>query len=993
MAEGNRLQQIRDFVVQIRHTSTDVIVGTGFVAREGIVTCAHVVRDAGVDPWGRDGLDVGIYYPEREGRSSITKRAKVAACFDQHDDDVVLLHLVDGPSPLGPELAAKFGSAKGSEDHDFRSFGYRRLQNYQGLPAFGKIVGHGEKPRDKRFLGEPLMLSSQNIDKGMSGAPVLDTFRNLIIGIIYLAWDSAEGSHDRDTGLSVDARVLSLEPLCLALEENDLPRSSSPSPKIDQQKAREAVAIQQKIIWNNAPPSLAEWTGREKLLEEITTDWADVRVRITGLIGFGGEGKSSLAREWVDQLLADISRPQPEGTFWWGFYERRNVDEFFDAAMNYLSGGKIDVKKIPSANMKAQIVTSMLGAGRYLFVLDGLEVLQYQDGDMYGAIRSPDLKAFLEFFASPDHESFCLISSRAPLMDMISFATYKHRDVNRLSPKDGRNLLQNLGVQGKNEELDQLVKDWDGHALTLSLLASYLKDYHEGDIAQVYNIPLPTADEPRYDRVRRILRRYDEHLEESAKAFLKLFSAFRRPVERDAFDKIFRSKSKDKTLNAPITVLDDSEFQSMVDKLVAYRILRYESMTGQYTTHPLIRTHYYDLLTEDDRGLAEEAHQQIMEYYLAEAQHMPDRPTLNDLVPLIEAFHHACQYRNFDKAQEICWVRILKRDNNYIGRILGSWETELDIMKEFFPAGDTSREPFVGAFDKGWIFNTVGLSLVNMGRGLLAEKFLERGLDQALIHENWANASLSYQNLSDSYSHRSEIIKDLQASAEAVKLAQRAKNTYLECFSLAYQAWAYHLHGDLVKAASTFLKAEAKQKEKDSLKKYLYSLRGINHAEHLRRQGKTDYARRVTEDNLKICEGVSWPEDISGCHRIMGELFADAGREQEARRNYGQALEIARSISNRMVLVGALLSRGRLYARRMRYIEAALSDLTEALEYARMGGYRLHESDIRIGLAWAHLAAGKDDHARDEAGFALQMSQDMGYYWGIIDAKEVLAKL
>ncbi|OYV12811.1 MAG: hypothetical protein CG440_1381, partial [Methanosaeta sp. NSM2] len=50
MAEGVRLQQIRDFVVQIRHTSTDAIAGTGFVAREGIITCVHVVQAAGVDP-------------------------------------------------------------------------------------------------------------------------------------------------------------------------------------------------------------------------------------------------------------------------------------------------------------------------------------------------------------------------------------------------------------------------------------------------------------------------------------------------------------------------------------------------------------------------------------------------------------------------------------------------------------------------------------------------------------------------------------------------------------------------------------------------------------------------------------------------------------------------------------------------------------------------------------------------------------------------------
>ena len=106
MAEGVRLQQIRDFVVQIRHTSTDAIVGTGFVAREGIVTCAHVVQAAGVDLRSEDGGEVGVYYPEREGRSSIQKRAWVAARFDQHDDDVVLLHLVDGSFPLGPENTA-----------------------------------------------------------------------------------------------------------------------------------------------------------------------------------------------------------------------------------------------------------------------------------------------------------------------------------------------------------------------------------------------------------------------------------------------------------------------------------------------------------------------------------------------------------------------------------------------------------------------------------------------------------------------------------------------------------------------------------------------------------------------------------------------------------------------------------------------------------------------------------------------------------------------
>ena len=993
MAERYRLQQIKDFVVQIRHTSTDAIVGTGFVAREGIITCAHVVRDAGVNPLGTDGLEVGVYYPEREGRSSIKKRAKVAACFDQYDDDVVLLHLVDGSSPLGPELAAKLGSAKGSEDHDFRSFGYRRLQNYQGFPAFGKIVGHGEKPRDKKFQGEPLMLSSQNIDKGMSGAPVLDTSRDLIIGIIYLAWDSAEGSHDRDTGLSVDARVLSLEPLCLALEENDLPISSSPSPKIDQQKARESVAIRQKIIWNNAPPSLPEWTGREQLLEEITSDWADAGVRITGLVGFGGEGKSSLARERVDQLLADSSRPQPEGVFWWGFYENRNVDQFFDAALNYMSGGKIEVKKIPSANMKSQVIAAMLGAGRYLFVLDGLEVLQHQDGDMYGSIRSPDLKAFLEFFASPDHESFCLVTSRAPLMDMISLATYKHRDVDRLSPQDGRDLLRKLGVQGKDAELDKVVKDWDGHALTLSLLASYLKDYHDGDIAQVHNIPPPTADEPRYERVHRVLRRYDEHLDEAAKAFLKLFSAFRRPVERDAFDKVFRIKPNENALNASIAALSNSEFQAMVEKLVAYRILRYESEAGQYTAHPLIRAYYSDLLAKVGRVLAE-AHQRIKDYYLAKAEDMPGKPNLEDLAPLIEVVHHACQCGAYDEAANIHWERINRHNNSYITHKLGAWQAELEIMQEFLPRNGTSLDPLVRSpSDKSWILNEVGVCLENKGQGTLAEGFFERSLAIVLDYEDWTNASAEYLNLSEFYQQRGELSKASQAADRALELSRLAKNTVLEYIALTYHAWYYHIQGDLEAASRAFSEAESLLRKTNNPISYLNSLWGMRHADHLRRLGNTQYALKVIDANLEFCRKTNALNDIVRFNRAKGDLFGDNGQEEEALKSYVQALDIARRIFNRPVLINVLLARGAWYARNMRDFDAALSDLTEAFDLARAGGYRLYEADIRIGLAWAHLAADNVDLARGQASYALQISQDMGYHWGIVDAKEVLAKL
>jgi hypothetical protein len=171
------LQPLRDFTVRICHAKTDAVVGTGVVisADGKIVTCAHVVRAAGVNPrtgrcfptfWqlvlgslfgrrskgsaGAGDAEIGVYFPQLRDDKTKARRATVAACFPQHDDDVVLLQLTGGPAPLGPEQIAILGTAGGADGHHFRTFGYRRLEKYQGLPGEGRIVGSADKPADGR---------------------------------------------------------------------------------------------------------------------------------------------------------------------------------------------------------------------------------------------------------------------------------------------------------------------------------------------------------------------------------------------------------------------------------------------------------------------------------------------------------------------------------------------------------------------------------------------------------------------------------------------------------------------------------------------------------------------------------------------------------------------------------------------------------------------------------------------------------------------------
>lgn len=112
MPDNVVLQNLRDFTVQIRHADTDKIVGTGVVvSMDGkVVTCAHVAHAAlSKHPREAIGAEVGVYFPQLRGGEKKARCATVTKCFPQHDDDVVLLTLTDGSTPLGPEQIAVLG--------------------------------------------------------------------------------------------------------------------------------------------------------------------------------------------------------------------------------------------------------------------------------------------------------------------------------------------------------------------------------------------------------------------------------------------------------------------------------------------------------------------------------------------------------------------------------------------------------------------------------------------------------------------------------------------------------------------------------------------------------------------------------------------------------------------------------------------------------------------------------------------------------------------
>jgi tetratricopeptide (TPR) repeat protein len=993
-----QLQDLRNFTVQIRHASSADIVGTGILASSDgkILTCAHVVRDCGVEPRVAGAGPVGIYFP----RANRGFQAHVAAFLPKHEDDVVILQIQDLDVPFGREQVAAIGAASGSEGNRFRSYGYSRLGSIAGRYVPGTIMGPVEGNADlgASLLLELVQLHTRDIRPGASGAAVLDDQRNLVVGIITSRWNPGGASEDDDIGWATDAGILSHAPFDFHLRANDVPLLVAPQSdlKVDASQMRVFRAGSDRIGELDIPSSQAEsFVDREDLLQAISTDWSNTRHRVTCLVGPTGVGKTAAARMWIKRMTADSPLALPDMVFWHSFSSRADIDVFFEKAVSSLLTQGTDVSQYPSVAAKAEFLAALLPVKRFLFVLDGIDVLQQQSGNLVGQLENNDLRDFLKYFAGTGHHSFCLITSRLPILDLIGFTTYAQREVEPLTLSSSRELLSRLGLAPDEGQLMALLEACRGYPLALKVAASTLQTAPTSRAAPFAQTLLGSAQTLSASTIYQLILERLADLSTRELTILRVIGSFRTPPGRDALQAVLGATRHEPPVQVGLEDFTGSELASALEHLVAENWSSYDSRTHTYEVHPLV-SEYLSAAPAQNDVLAEfqAIHERIEHYYLSLCESLRFRPSLEDLRPLGEALHHACRAGHYDAAYGILVDRIYQGKRRLIVNELGAWEAALTMLSDFFPEGVTSKEPLVKDPEKkSWLLNETGLALSIVGQLDAATDSYERSILVASESENWRSASNAYYNLAELRVLRGNLHYGMDAATRAADLALRSGDEKPLSISLACKAWISSLQGNLDQANAHFQEAQHVRRRMLPHRPYLTGLSGIWYADYLRRMHRRARAFSVTKANRVVATRYRWANELSRCHRLLGDLRADAGLKEAAQNHYGKAVEIARTTSNRMVLIEALLARGRWAGRQESNSHKALTDLRSGLEHAINGQFRLYEVDLRVALACTYFVSANRDAALPEAQRAQRLSREIGYHWGSVDAEAVLSQL
>jgi hypothetical protein len=700
------------------------------------------------------------------------------------------------------------------------------------------------------------------------------------------------------------------------------------------------------------PVSQTPLVGRQHYLSALDKAFNGADTDVVGIYAGSGVGKTALINAWLKRMAPYYGGAQR--VFGWSFYNQEGGYRqsssliFFEQALPFF-GHQGPLPKTEES--RARRLIELMQDRPSLLILDGLEPLQRRPYSRYGELLDMGIKTLLQEIQKKrlGKQRLLILSSRQTLPELNGSKNYRKIELENLSTGESASLLKILGVKGSPWQLIPIARAYSGHALALLLFGNLCVDAYAGEAHTHLELPVFSAQEDDGAYALQIIRFYDQqHWPQHApeRLFLQLLSLLDRPMTGMEKNVLLAEAELAWSLRG-LTELDWYQVHHHLGKLGLFSERRSGAQV-HYDTHSLVRHYFSQQLQANQATLWQQAHFVLFEYF----QRLPrdvQPDSLLALEPLYRAVHHACLAGEFRQGLNLYRDRILRGDDYYSTRQLGSYSLDLSLIADFFE--DNWQQPTqsdLSIEDQSWLLAQASFYLLSLGRlqeALLPQKMALQIREEMQDWKNATNLILNHVDLLLSLGQLEDALKQIQ---QGLIWAERSGHLFIQMQSYAKYGRVLFLLGRLEESRQAFITAEEIQTKDQPEHPQLYSLSGTAYATLLLELAK-DETQRLTllkrvDNALDLSQAELGLMSVAFDHLMRGRIYAQLQRWQDSQRELDTAVAGMRKANLVIFTPECLLTRAEL-CRQQGNLDQARQDLEEAQLLIQRCGMRRDEAE------------------------------------------------
>lgn len=591
-----------------------------------------------------------------------------------------------------------------------------------------------------------------------------------------------------------------------------------------------------------APPRLIGRDDETAMLEAAWKSRTPGKVNAVVFHALGGAGKSALLRTFANRLLM-AGGGGATRIYGWSAYsqgsgeqKRADADGFISKALGDLG---FQGKQPRDPVERARELAKLIQRTRMLLLLDGLEPLQNPPGVDKGRFKDRGLAELVKILAS-QNSGLVVLTTRQEIPELEGHGTLViNHPLDRLSKSAGAELLVELGVRGRQIELEEAVHAVDGHALSVTLLGAYISEVCGGDIRHrdqfdFANIVLTQAEEEELatdktikpaKRAAKVMRGYLELFDKlsadgaaaglggAERALLHLLGLFDRPVEGRAieallkecipgltdelfFDTVTRTSGWWGFRSCKVEMREltpDERGRRIRRAKEVLRKLRLLSKPNpddpqELDAHPIVRAFLSGRL-ETTPEPTKSAHEILYRHYSGVTPDQPD--TLEAMQPLFHAVQHGVRAGRAQEAYENVYIwRIQRYNEAYILRALGAFGPNLTTLSHFFDQPWQKPRLDLLPNTRAWLLAEAAFSLKSLGRlkDAIAPRRSSIGLHMEL--NDWDDAANVANSLCQELLLLGEVSASIEVGLESIEYSNNGNNDVFKSYCISDYSYA-----------------------------------------------------------------------------------------------------------------------------------------------------------------------------------------------------------